>query len=264
MALSVSLTGDWLSSFGNKKASHGTITFDSSYATGGESLTPANVGLGTLDRIHFNTGEDGYVFEYDYSNETVIAYQPGAAGGAAASDVDVVDDDSAASAGVAVYLHVDEVLEQGSYIGHLEFVSPTNADGTGTINNGGPQFRIQDDDNAATGGLQVYFDEDGTNADERFLANITQANDVFIMLSNGEMLRINHDASASSNGVAVYFDEDGSNSYERLRFVSPTDTDGTGATDDTVSMTRGSSSLTEVASATDLSAVAVEFHAVGR
>ena len=75
MALTVSLTGDWLSSIGSRRASQGTITFDSSYATGGESLTAANIGLGVIDRIEFNQGEDGYTFKYDYTNSKVMAFR---------------------------------------------------------------------------------------------------------------------------------------------------------------------------------------------
>lgn len=76
MALTVTLSGDWLSSIGNKRAVSGTITFDSSYDSGGESLTAANIGLGRIERIEFNQGEDGYVFEYDYSASKVIVYTP--------------------------------------------------------------------------------------------------------------------------------------------------------------------------------------------
>lgn len=75
MALTVSLTGDWLESVGSKRAVNGKITFDSSYATGGETLTPANIGLGVIDRIEFNQGEDGYVFKYDYTNQKVLVYR---------------------------------------------------------------------------------------------------------------------------------------------------------------------------------------------
>ena len=74
MGLTVTLAGDWLSSIGNKRAVNGTITFDSSYPTGGESLTPANIGLGVIDSITFNHGEDGYVFKYDFTNQKVMAY----------------------------------------------------------------------------------------------------------------------------------------------------------------------------------------------
>jgi hypothetical protein len=75
MALTVTLAGDWLSSLGNKRASNGTLTFDSSYATGGESLTPANIGLGVIDSITFNQGEDGYVFKYIHSTQKVQVFR---------------------------------------------------------------------------------------------------------------------------------------------------------------------------------------------
>jgi hypothetical protein len=64
MAISVSLTGDWLSSFGSKRASEGTITFDSSYVTGGEPITAADVGLGELDSLVLEQGEDGHIIEW--------------------------------------------------------------------------------------------------------------------------------------------------------------------------------------------------------
>lgn len=147
---------------------------------------------------------------------------------AAAENIDVTDNDNAASAGVAVYAATNNGVDA-----HLEFVSPTDADGTCTLNDGGSTLFLKDNDGAA-GGTQVYFDEDGTNADERLLINSPTGSDMFVRLPSGKVIRLNHDASASSNGVALYFDEDASNSYERLLFVSPTDTDGTGATDDTV------------------------------
>lgn len=81
MALTVGLTGDWLGSQGNRRTVHGTITFDDSYATGGESLTPANIGLGRIDRIQFNP-VDGYTIEYDYATQKVKVYT-GSAGVAA-------------------------------------------------------------------------------------------------------------------------------------------------------------------------------------
>lgn len=76
MALTVSLTGDWLQSLGSRRAVNGTITFDSSYATGGESLTPANIGLGVIQSITFNHGEDGYVFKYNHSTQKVMVFTP--------------------------------------------------------------------------------------------------------------------------------------------------------------------------------------------
>lgn len=75
MALSVSLTGDWLQNAGSVMQSFGTITFDDSYATGGESLTPAMVGLGEIIGLSFIQGEDGYVAKWDKTNQKVLLYR---------------------------------------------------------------------------------------------------------------------------------------------------------------------------------------------
>jgi hypothetical protein len=51
----------------------GTLAFDSSYGTGGESLAPADVGLMKFYdvRIHQTAG---YAFAFDYTNNKVLAY----------------------------------------------------------------------------------------------------------------------------------------------------------------------------------------------
>jgi len=147
----------------------------------------------------------------------------------------VKDDDSAASNGVAVYLHIDELSE--SPMAHLEAVNAGNADSTFKIGSSGPVVKVEDDDAAATGGYQIYFDEDATNPDERFLANIAAtAKDAFVFASDGSAIRVKHDASASSNGVALYFDDDAANVHERLLFVSPTNANGVYHTDDVVAL----------------------------
>lgn len=162
----------------------------------------------------------------------------------------VTDDDDAASNGTAVYAHVDEVTEYAAPLAHLESTNAGNADSVFTIGNGGPTVQVKDDDAADTSGLQVYFDEDATNPDERFLINNTQSGvDVFVIASDGKAIRLKHDASASSNGVALYFDDDAANSYERLLFVSPTDADGSYDTDDVVGMVAGIPAIRELAAA---------------
>ncbi|CAK9089696.1 Uncharacterized protein SCF082_LOCUS52490 [Durusdinium trenchii] len=147
----------------------------------------------------------------------------------------VQDDDSAASNGTALYVHIDELGAKN--VGHLESVTANDADSDFDIGSGGPTVTVEDDDNAATGGLQVYFDEDASDIDSRFLTNnTTNGKDVFVAATDGTFIRIKHDASASSNGVAVHFDDDASDPSERLLFVSPTDTDGVFHTDDTVGL----------------------------
>ena len=149
----------------------------------------------------------------------------------------VVDDDDAATHGLAVYVHLDATLFLEPPFCHLESVTAGDANADWAVGSGGPECIVYDDDAAATAGLQLYFDEDGTNTDERFLINNTvTGKDVFLPLSDGSFLRIKHDASASSNGVAVYFDDDAATADIRMEFVSPTDTNGSYVTDNDVSM----------------------------
>ncbi len=144
----------------------------------------------------------------------------------------VKDNDNAASTGLAVYLHLDELSE--SPFGHLESVTAGNADSTFTIGNGGPVVKVEDDDAAATGGVAIYYDEDAANPDERFLAAVPTGKDAFILASDGRAIRIKYHATPATPGVLVYFDDDAANVYERLLFVSPTNADGTYDTDDVV------------------------------
>lgn len=79
---------------------------------------------------------------------------------------------------------------------------------------------IKHDASAATGGLQVYFDDDGT-APNRLLVNNTLngGKDVYIMSNNADYwLPVIHNANAATTGVAISFD-DGSD--ERLEGTLP-------------------------------------------
>lgn len=67
---------------GNLRIVAGTIDFDSSYPTGGEPLTAANIGLGSIQMILFQQTK-GIVYEYDFTNNKVLAYVPGVTVGAA-------------------------------------------------------------------------------------------------------------------------------------------------------------------------------------
>ena len=66
------------SKFLNEKVIISDITFDSSYATGGESLTPAQFGLVSIDLVLAETAS-GYMFQYDYTNSKLKAFYPRAA-----------------------------------------------------------------------------------------------------------------------------------------------------------------------------------------
>jgi hypothetical protein len=54
----------------------GTIAFDSSYPTGGETLTAANLGLSQIDSISVYP-RLGLMFEYDYTNSLLLVYEQG-------------------------------------------------------------------------------------------------------------------------------------------------------------------------------------------
>lgn len=77
--------------FGNKKVKVRTVTFSSSYATGGESLTAANVGLKRIEvaiahgPFRKTDATDAVFGSYDHTNNKLAAYRqkdPGATGGA--------------------------------------------------------------------------------------------------------------------------------------------------------------------------------------
>ncbi len=224
--------------WGNLKVKFRLIDFDSSYAAGGESLAPRDFDLRHIAHISI-APKVGFTFEWDRATKKLKAF----ARSVANTSIKIEDNDSAASQGVAAYVHVDEVLEQGSTLAHLEFVSPTNADGTGTLTDGGPTYYIQDDDNAASGGAALYFDEDAALG-SRLLANCGR--DCFVNVGSGRFVKITHHATPGTPGVQVYFDEDAANTYERLRFVSPTNTDGSDTTSGEVASAINLASLTDV------------------
>jgi len=83
---------------------------------------------------------------------------------------------------------------------------------------------VKHDADAATGGIQVYFDEDATQP-SRLLAALTGLKDVYIPTSNPQRtLKITYNAAPHTPGVAVTYDDA---SDERLEFISPTATNGT-------------------------------------
>ena len=54
------------------------VDFDSSYPTGGESLTPSQLGLETVAFL-IAESKSGYTFEYDYTNKKLKAFTSTAA-----------------------------------------------------------------------------------------------------------------------------------------------------------------------------------------
>ena len=67
---------------GNIKYVIKDITFDDSYPTGGESFTATQMGLEELYIVLISQKSDGYVVQYDYTNEKLEIYEASADGAA--------------------------------------------------------------------------------------------------------------------------------------------------------------------------------------
>lgn len=76
MALTVAntTTGLYAKAVGDEYETYKTIAFDSSYPTGGESLTATDLGFAAMPRDVRVEPKGGYVFEYDRTNSTVLVY----------------------------------------------------------------------------------------------------------------------------------------------------------------------------------------------
>lgn len=71
MALTVTTADENVA--GARKTKVVNVTFDSSYPTGGEGFTPASVGFVSFTFVDI-APSDGYVYEFDYTNNKIIAY----------------------------------------------------------------------------------------------------------------------------------------------------------------------------------------------
>lgn len=79
--MALTITIDREERMGRRFYRSGTIAFDSSYPTGGESLTPSDLGIRTID-ILLAAPAGGLMFEYDNANQKLKAIYP--TGGSAA------------------------------------------------------------------------------------------------------------------------------------------------------------------------------------
>jgi len=105
MALTLSTPGnapDVAGVPGNLKYVIKRILFDSSYASGGESLTATDLGLESIHIVLAHGEDSGYVPQYDYTNSKLAVYEAGA-DGAALDEVASTTDLSAFYARIIAY-----------------------------------------------------------------------------------------------------------------------------------------------------------------
>lgn len=232
-----------------------TVTFDNSYAAGGEPITAAMFGLTEILEV-WVTQPENYEVWFDKAAATLQVNGSGGIGGAGIWTIS--DNDSAATNGVAVYAHAESAGGSSQAdIGHLEFVSPTDADGRDT--SGVISIVVNDDDAAATAGAAVFAAPAGAG----LYANVGK--DIKIPLTDGEFFQITHDADPASNQTAVqlYFDEDGTLG-SRFQVVAVDNADETFLFDTTLDWRGGSpSGNQEIGGATDLSSLAVRLMVIG-
>lgn len=79
MAVTVAITDH--GTLGKQRTVQGTITFDSSYPTGGEAFDPGLIGLVRVSSFFFEM-EDGFLFKWDAANEKILAFESGTASAA--------------------------------------------------------------------------------------------------------------------------------------------------------------------------------------
>lgn len=75
-------------SLGNRRAKVRRVTFDSSYATGGETLVPKDFGFTQIDAVivtgpaRKSDGTNAVIASYDHANQKMMAYWSAASGAA--------------------------------------------------------------------------------------------------------------------------------------------------------------------------------------
>jgi hypothetical protein len=82
----------------------GTITMSNSYATGGDSITPAQLGLGTIKFMEVAAATGlGYVLSYNPTSGTIQAFETGASLSGPLAEVASTTNLSAVSATLLAY-----------------------------------------------------------------------------------------------------------------------------------------------------------------
>lgn len=71
--MGLTITNNEMENAGSVALATGTIAFDTSYPTNGESLIPSNVRLNKIISVQVEPN-DGYVFQYDYTNQKLKAF----------------------------------------------------------------------------------------------------------------------------------------------------------------------------------------------
>lgn len=218
-----------------------TVAFDSSYATGGESLSAANMALSSVHSVTCED-EDGYTAQYDYTNSKLLMYAAdNRYGPADISGVTVGtpalthNADPATNLSAAALYCLESYGAGGMNICQLSSTTASNADVLGSTDDvsgiagaATPRFWVNDSDSPS--GVQIYINE--SSSDQLEMVSPT-AQDAYIIMPFEAIadaipgfsyaVKVNHNASAA-DGKALFFDDNGAVDAQ-LAFV---DTGGAG------------------------------------
>jgi len=249
----LSLTNNYHSVSGDMRVEGFTVTFDSSYATGGEALTAATMGFhDAREVICEDTG--GYRFTWDRANSKLLAYGESTA----AKTIHYVDDDTPSGEGTLLFAVTTDGLHA-----YFESVNANNADSYFTLTDESSAVWVFDNNSAtvtASNRYGVYLDDDATLAKKRLLiqnAEILGSTDLLIPTSAGDYIRLVYSATAEAS-PAVYFDDDEAVVSQRLYVSTDNSADGSSTTDPSVGVRWG-----EAAEGSDLSSVTVRITVFG-
>ena len=245
---------------GNRRTSQCVLAFDSSYPTGGEALTPGQVGLQVIESASIEP-KGGYVFEYDYTNQKIKVFSGGGAditpagsitGEELAAHQHAIDANYLAdvtgvtipvialthNAGPEANLDATALLieENAGYsvsnVARLWSTTNGNADVLGETANGtvygaaaSARFFVNDSDTPF--GVQIYVNEAASDQLE-FVSPTGEDTCLIMPLETGYgfalAVTVHHNADAAS-GKALFFDDNGA-ADAQLVFVDTGTTGG--------------------------------------
>lgn len=209
------------SSVGNKWMMTGRIAFDTSYPTGGETLTAAQVGLARFTTIELQP-EQGYFFETMYgsiepSSVLLKVWQGGLAGftPAGTNSTSAVTGTAAAQTWTPGAYTPSGTISAPTFTGNLAGIIASSSSPIFTGSTPATQTTYSITYVAVPDGNPIYvkFSDDGQ---PYLCCNMaTDTTDKVITFVSGIKLMIKHDAGAAS-GLQVYFDDDAGDPEARL------------------------------------------------
>ena len=206
MALTVSSVIPGVS--GSKRTATFDVAFDASYPTGGEALTPGQVGLQVIESAVIEP-KGGYLFEWDHTAKKVKVFSGGGA--------DFTPAGTFAGSALATHAHTVAAQWHGDFVGVTAPVIALthNADPVANLA-AAPVYVVSDAGYAVGNQLALY----ATTAANASVLGETADGTVYGAAASARFWINDSDTPA---GVQVYVNEA---STDRLEFISPTAEDG--------------------------------------